>query len=258
MTMKHYAIYDPKTKVVQSIVSTDNKDIVKDTPNLVEVPAGTVIDQPDDWVYVPSTGKLKFVGRVVQPDEVETWVNEQLASSDWTQFPDSPLSADDRAAWAAYRDALRKFKVSYKPVKKPAWPTPPTGKAAYAVIMNDRLNQYAETQAARITRGRDRLAMTYLQKQLEARDVLATTNPVAADYPHLSVEVGVTAPDIVGVAKAVLAKAAAWSAANAQIELARQKFQAALKAASTNAGIDTAFSTARSSIDAAVTTLLAV
>ena len=30
-----------------------------------------------------------------------------LAASDWTQLPDSPLSGDARAAWAAYRQALR-------------------------------------------------------------------------------------------------------------------------------------------------------
>lgn len=30
-----------------------------------------------------------------------------LAESDWTQFPDSPLSTEVRAVWAIYRQALR-------------------------------------------------------------------------------------------------------------------------------------------------------
>jgi len=249
-----YVTYDPKTKIVTSVIETDNKDIIANTPNLVEVPAGTVIDNPADWAYYPSIGTLKKVGRIVPLDEIQDQVQDLLDRSDWTQALDAPLSADDKAAWAAYRAALRDFRKNYKPVKKPAWPTPPVGTASYAVVMSDRLNQYAETQASRLVRGRDRLAMTYLQKQLEARDALAATSPVATDYPHLSVEIGVTAPDLIGVAKAVLAKAAAWSAANAQIERARQDFQASVKA---GGNVDTAFATAKGAIDAAVTTVLA-
>lgn len=30
-----------------------------------------------------------------------------LLNSDWTQLPDSPLSAEKKAEWAAYRQALR-------------------------------------------------------------------------------------------------------------------------------------------------------
>ena len=30
-----------------------------------------------------------------------------LSQSDWTQFPDSPLSSDKKAEWASYRQALR-------------------------------------------------------------------------------------------------------------------------------------------------------
>lgn len=30
-----------------------------------------------------------------------------LRDSDWTQLPDAPLTADERAQWAAYRQALR-------------------------------------------------------------------------------------------------------------------------------------------------------
>jgi len=33
--------------------------------------------------------------------------DEALSSSDWTQMPDSPLSADDKTAWANYRTYLR-------------------------------------------------------------------------------------------------------------------------------------------------------
>lgn len=33
--------------------------------------------------------------------------NTLLKESDWTQYPDSPLSAEQKQAWATYRQALR-------------------------------------------------------------------------------------------------------------------------------------------------------
>ena len=33
--------------------------------------------------------------------------NALLKESDWTQYPDSPLSAEQKQAWATYRQALR-------------------------------------------------------------------------------------------------------------------------------------------------------
>ena len=33
--------------------------------------------------------------------------NMILANSDWTQMPDSPLTTEQKAAWATYRQALR-------------------------------------------------------------------------------------------------------------------------------------------------------
>lgn len=32
-----------------------------------------------------------------------------LAESDWTQLPDAPLTAEQKAEWAAYRQQLRDF-----------------------------------------------------------------------------------------------------------------------------------------------------
>jgi hypothetical protein len=39
--------------------------------------------------------------------EVRNQRNQMLAQSDWTQMTDSPLSAEQKAAWAAYRQQLR-------------------------------------------------------------------------------------------------------------------------------------------------------
>lgn len=43
-----------------------------------------------------------------------------LAESDWTQLPDAPLTRAQKAAWRAYRQALRSLPETG------AWPEPPT------------------------------------------------------------------------------------------------------------------------------------
>jgi hypothetical protein len=52
----------------------------------------------------------------------------ELLASDWTQSADSPLSDDDKAKWAAYRQALRDV-TSLASIPQPGfpnWPTPPS------------------------------------------------------------------------------------------------------------------------------------
>ena len=39
--------------------------------------------------------------------------DEGLKESDWTQMPDSPLSASKKAEWATYRQQLRDLPSSY-------------------------------------------------------------------------------------------------------------------------------------------------
>ena len=45
-----------------------------------------------------------------------------LAASDWTQMPDSPLTDDERAAWATYRQALRDAPATW--TLSPTWDAP--------------------------------------------------------------------------------------------------------------------------------------
>ena len=51
--------------------------------------------------------------------------NEILASCDWTQANDSPLSASKRTEWATYRQALRDLPSITSDPANPVWPTPP-------------------------------------------------------------------------------------------------------------------------------------
>ena len=48
-----------------------------------------------------------------------------LADSDWTQGADSPLSEEDKAAWATYRQELRDL-PSAEGFPNVAFPTPPS------------------------------------------------------------------------------------------------------------------------------------
>jgi len=48
-----------------------------------------------------------------------------IGLTDWTQFSDSPLTSEQRAAWAAYRQALRDLPQTYSGDGPIPWPTAP-------------------------------------------------------------------------------------------------------------------------------------
>ena len=88
--------------------------------------------------YVES-GKLRDVpaqpsGYTRWNPEVKQWVcdpmtirlerDRLLASCDWTQVPDSPLTPEQKQAWADYRQALRDFPSTCDP-NNPVWPVRP-------------------------------------------------------------------------------------------------------------------------------------
>ena len=52
----------------------------------------------------------------------------RLQMSDWTQMPDSPLSAEKKGEWAIYRQALRELPQTYADVaslEDVTFPEPP-------------------------------------------------------------------------------------------------------------------------------------
>ena len=48
-----------------------------------------------------------------------------LQDSDWTQMPDSPLSAEKKAEWQTYRQALRDITLTATSCSDVVWPTEP-------------------------------------------------------------------------------------------------------------------------------------
>lgn len=53
---------------------------------------------------------------------MRVWREGLLMRSDWTQIADAPV---DRAAWAAYRQALRDFPATWEPGPIADFPNPP-------------------------------------------------------------------------------------------------------------------------------------
>lgn len=62
---------------------------------------------------------------IVDPADVRADRDARLAASDWTQLADVPLSSDQRAAWAAYRQALREVTDQAGFPGDVAWPSAP-------------------------------------------------------------------------------------------------------------------------------------
>ena len=89
---------------------------------------------PDSYerVALPLTDPPEFlIAETLIPDNLADLRVERdilLKESDWTQLPDSPLSAEKKAEWAAYRQALRDLPINadtslqYKDIQ---FPTPP-------------------------------------------------------------------------------------------------------------------------------------
>lgn len=76
-------------------------------------------------------------------------------------------------------------------------------------------------------------AMTYQAKSAELARYDTDTNPVKADYPFLSAEIGVTAPSLSAVADVVREALAGWTIVGGAIERARLKAKAGVDAAKT-------------------------
>lgn len=97
----------------------------------------------------------------------------------------------------------------------------PPGLEQIKTHLKAQVDAAAERERARyITPGAGQ-AMTYQAKADEARRLAGDPSPDPADYPLLSAEVGITAPDLASVGDVVLAAYQAWQGIGAAIEGAR-------------------------------------
>lgn len=122
--------------------------------------------------------------------------------------------------------------------------------AAIAAMQADRLDRAKAAAQARLigVMSAARLAfvtllpgqdMVYLAKETEARAWVGEVSPDLADYPLLSAEVGITAPDADQLAQLWLNMASLWRGAAAELEGLRLSTQAAIAAAGSEAELAT-------------------
>ena len=80
-------------------------------------------DQIPTWKEISALASSLAVARLWT--DLRERRNALLSQSDWTQMSDSPLSAEDRAIWVAYRKSLRDLPTTTTDPASPTWPTPP-------------------------------------------------------------------------------------------------------------------------------------
>lgn len=84
---------------------------------------------PSNPISQPSEAELRAfdaeVSLDLRWDVVRRKRNKLLAACDWTQLVDSPLSTEDKDAWATYRQALRNVPQQQVEPEDVVWPTSP-------------------------------------------------------------------------------------------------------------------------------------
>ena len=101
---------------------------------VVEISGGiaTLLSQGIEHVYSFPNSRWEITARGVTSRRAENWRRVRvyrdalLVVTDFTQLPDSPYDPTAKAAWAAYRQALRN--VTHQPDPTAiVWPDPPLG-----------------------------------------------------------------------------------------------------------------------------------
>ena len=117
------------TGIKQWITETDKAGIIENIPT--ETHAYKEEAAPSlkhrwngtDWEPIPEPIEYALLS-------IRTRRRILLQNCDWTQLPDCQLSDEERAEWAAYRQALRDLPVNYTDAdeaSKIAWPEGPDG-----------------------------------------------------------------------------------------------------------------------------------
>ena len=122
--LRHFIKYDEGTGESLGLYNIESSDDV--------IPSPSIELSYHEW-QTAIHNKCKVVDGVltvigISDEEVMEAVrlkrNLLLKESDWTQFPDSPLSTEKRAEWSLYRQALRDLPANVN-IKNVVFPTEP-------------------------------------------------------------------------------------------------------------------------------------
>ena len=103
--------------------TANNAQYVQDTfsnyaLDQLEVVNGAVVAKSQSDIDAANTNEEWRKLRVTRDD--------LLSASDWTQFPDSPLTDAKKTEWQTYRTELRNLPANTTDPRNPTWPSKPT------------------------------------------------------------------------------------------------------------------------------------
>lgn len=134
----NYSIYDSRSGKIIRIVSTNNiGSQLLDNEQYIEGAYSDVMYYIENGVPVEMPGKPDYY--YVFDYYTKQWVidenlainnilsqrNQLLFESDWTQIPNNPLTAEQQAAWATYRQELRDIPEQSGYPLNVVWPIAP-------------------------------------------------------------------------------------------------------------------------------------
>jgi len=99
----------------------------------MEPPTVRIVGEEGYEVQPNGVVRRKFILKeLTQEERVTEWIrrgrDDQLIRSDWTQLPDTKLTAEEKALWVKFRQDLRAMTTTFKDITDPSqivWPQPP-------------------------------------------------------------------------------------------------------------------------------------
>lgn len=88
--------------------------------------ASVVTPEPLEYLKNMTPEQIQEMITNQKIEEIRNTRNGLLATSDWTQGADSPLSAEKKAEWTVYRQSLRDLLANLTDPFNLVWPTKPT------------------------------------------------------------------------------------------------------------------------------------
>lgn len=89
-----------------------------------EIPAGFIAAHCQ-WINGQVVCEAPAVDLTEQFNALREERNRRLSVCDWTQLADAPLTTEQKAAWSAYRQALRDLPENTVDPANPVWPISP-------------------------------------------------------------------------------------------------------------------------------------
>ena len=135
-----YSIYNPDNGQILRVVVTNNiesqlisnekyiEGSYNDSTYFIEngIPI-QISEKPNDYYIFDYTTKQWVIDQDLAINLVLPQRNFLLSKSDWTQIPNNPLTPEQQAAWATYRQELRDIPEQSGYPYNVVWPTPPQG-----------------------------------------------------------------------------------------------------------------------------------